>query len=140
VAFSTDIQVERTEHADDDRMLFEMEFKLIGAAAIGVSATLETEFYENPIVLMSGNTLGLHPADEDALVIAVYGRMRHYFHVGPSSGDIWWVRWLEPDIEPWLRQSLSQPAATRIVNGLARHVDPATPPEVLRRYTESAEG
>jgi hypothetical protein len=89
VAFTTDVEMERTDHLGDDRILFELAFKVRGHEELQISATLETEFFEHPIVTASTNTIGLHPKDEDSLVLAIYNEMRRYFHGGPSGGDIW---------------------------------------------------
>lgn len=140
MAFSTDMQIERTVHLEDDRMLFDLNMRVIAPYELEISASIETQYWANPIVMASDNTIGIHPADEDALVLAVYREMRRYFHAGSSGGVIWWVRWLEPDLQPWIRASLNASASARIIGALSTYVKPSDPPRIPRRYTESAEG
>jgi hypothetical protein len=140
MAFSADVQLERTAHLADDRMFFELTLTLLAREQLDLCATIETEAGRNPVVTAAANTIGIHPADEDALVLAAYKEMRRYFNSTPWGGDTWWVRWAEPDLEPWIHKTLKEAVAIRVISIFGCHVHPTAPPIVQHRYVESAEG
>ncbi len=139
MAISTDVNAHLIEHGDDDHVKLQVSLQLVGVPHGSFCAEIDTHAYERPVVVGSTDALGVNMADRDTLALALYRRLAGYFGSGPTGGTIRSIRWLEPDIAPWLRTSVYFPACHRLIRCFGRHVDSVAPPRIFAPVTESVE-